>query len=100
MQGSDVSCRCVVDSNPTAAVTWSVNDTVPPNHYNTSVSSGHYALTAMLQGHMDGPLKVACFAVNTLGNDSLVLLQAGEGLDLQQHLFLDISTHVNRRENL
>lgn len=36
-------------------------------------------LTATLRGHMDKPLTVACFAFNALGNDSLVLLQGGEG---------------------
>lgn len=90
MQGLNVLCRCSVDSNPTAAVTWSVNDTVPPYHYNTSISSESHTLTAMLQGPMDQPLRVMCFAVNALGNDSLVLLQAGEGLDLQQPLSTDI----------
>lgn len=77
-------CRCSVDSNPTAAVTWSVNGTVPPHNYNTSVSSEPHVLTATLQGRMDEPLSVTCFVVNALGNDSLALLQPGEGLDLLQ----------------
>lgn len=90
MQGLLVLCSCSVDSNPTAAVTWSVNDTVPPHHYNTSVSSESHVMTATLQGRMDELLRVTCFAVNALGNDSLVLLQAGEGLDLLQRLSPDI----------
>ncbi|XP_075899425.1 sialoadhesin isoform X2 [Nelusetta ayraudi] len=78
MQDLDVLCRCSVDSNPTAAVTWSVNGTVPPHNYNTSVSSEPHVLTATLQGRMDEPLSVTCFVVNALGNDSLELLQPGE----------------------
>lgn len=73
-----VTCRCSVDSNPKAAVTWSVNGTVPPDHYNTSVTSEPDKLTAVLRGHMDMPQMVICFAVNILGNDSLLLLLQGE----------------------
>lgn len=92
MQDLDVLCRCSVDSNPTAAVTWSVNGTVPSHDYNTSVSSEPNMLTATLQGHMDEPLRVTCFVVNALGNDSLELLQPVEGLDFaaasfSKHLF-------------
>lgn len=78
MQDLDVMCRCSVDSNPTAVVTWSVNGTIPPNDYNTSVLFEPHVLTATLQGRMDEPVRVACFANNVLGNDSLELLQAGE----------------------
>lgn len=72
-------CHCSVDSNPKPAVTWSVNGTVPPHDYNVSVTSEPHVLTATLKGHMDKPLMVICFALNALGNDSLVLLQ-GEGV--------------------
>ncbi|XP_039973651.1 sialoadhesin isoform X2 [Xiphias gladius] len=74
----EVLCRCSVDSNPKAAVTWSVNGTVPPCDYNVSVTSEPHMLTATLGGHMDKPLTVICFAFNAVGNDSLVLLQGGE----------------------
>lgn len=36
-------------------------------------------LTVTLKGRMDKQLMVICFALNALGNDSLVLLQ-GEGV--------------------
>ncbi|KAM3615302.1 uncharacterized protein V6R79_026244 [Siganus canaliculatus] len=71
-------CRCSVDSNPKPAVTWSVNGTVPPHDYNVSVTSEPSVLIATLRGHMDKPQTVICFAVNALGNDSLLLLQGGE----------------------
>ncbi|XP_022061213.2 sialoadhesin [Acanthochromis polyacanthus] len=71
-------CSCSVDSNPKPAVTWSVNGTVPPHDYNLSVTSEPSMLTATLRGHMDKPQRVICFAVNALGNDSLVLLQGEE----------------------
>uniref|UniRef100_A0AAQ5XUU5 Ig-like domain-containing protein n=1 Tax=Amphiprion ocellaris TaxID=80972 RepID=A0AAQ5XUU5_AMPOC len=71
-------CSCSVDSNPKPAVTWSVNGTVPPHDYNLSVTSEPNMLTATLRGHMDKPQRVICFAVNALGNDSLVLLQGEE----------------------
>lgn len=37
-------------------------------------------LTATLRGSMDKPQTVICFAFNALGNDSLMLLQGGEGV--------------------
>ncbi|KAE8289111.1 hypothetical protein D5F01_LYC12991 [Larimichthys crocea] len=74
----EVLCRCSVDSNPKAAVTWSVNGTVPPHDYNVSVTSERDRLTATLRGRMDRPQMVICFAFNALGNDSLMLLQGGE----------------------
>ncbi|CAB1333500.1 unnamed protein product [Coregonus sp. 'balchen'] len=40
----EVLCRCSVDSNPRPAVTWSVNGSVPPYSYNTSVSSENGSL--------------------------------------------------------
>ncbi|XP_020508205.3 sialic acid-binding Ig-like lectin 5 [Labrus bergylta] len=73
-----VLCRCSVDSNPKPAVTWSVNGTVPPHDYNVSATSEPGVLTATLMGRMDKPQTVICFAVNALGNDSLVLLQGGQ----------------------
>uniref|UniRef100_UPI0037E89E6E sialic acid-binding Ig-like lectin 5 n=1 Tax=Semicossyphus pulcher TaxID=241346 RepID=UPI0037E89E6E len=79
----EVLCRCSVDSNPKPAVTWSVNGTVPPRDYNVSVTSGPGVLTATLRGRMDRPLTVICFAFNALGNDSLMLLQAGQELPLK-----------------
>lgn len=73
-------CRCLVDSNPKPAVTWSINGTVPPQHYNMSVASSPDMLTATLSGHMDKQQMVICFAFNALGNDSLTLLQGEEGV--------------------
>ncbi|XP_023186538.1 sialoadhesin-like isoform X1 [Xiphophorus maculatus] len=78
VEDSEVRCRCSVDSNPKAAVTWSVNGTVPPYDYNVSVTSEPDMLTVSLRGYMDKPLSVICFAFNALGNDSLVLLQGEE----------------------
>lgn len=78
----EVLCRCSVDSNPKAAVTWSVNGTVPPHDYNMSTTSQPGKLTATLWGRMDKPQTVICFAVNALGNDSLMLLQGAEGVFL------------------
>lgn len=74
-----VTCCCSVDSNPKAVVTWSVNGTVAPDHYNISETSEPDKLTAVLRGHMDKPQTVICFAVNILGNDSRLLLQGEEG---------------------
>lgn len=73
-----MQCRCSVDSNPKAAVTWSVNGTDPPRDYNVSVTSEPGSLTATLRGRVDRPQTVICFAFNALGNDSLMLLQGGE----------------------
>lgn len=75
----EVLCHCSVDSNPKPAVTWSVNGTVPPHEYNTSVTSEPHMLTVTLKGRMDKQLTVICIAVNALGNDSLGLL-LGEGV--------------------
>lgn len=80
-------CHCSVESNPKAAVTWSVNGSVPPDDYNVSMASEPHNLTATLQGRMDRPQRVVCFAVNALGNDSLVLLQGEEGLGVISALF-------------
>lgn len=79
LEDLEVLCRCSVDSNPEPAVTWSVNGTVPPLGYNVSVTSEPNALTATLRGRMDRPQAVVCFALNALGNDSLVLLRGGGG---------------------
>ncbi|XP_017279225.1 B-cell receptor CD22 [Kryptolebias marmoratus] len=75
VKDSEVSCHCLVDTNPKAAITWSINGTVPPHDYNMSVTSDSDVLTASLRGQMDKPLTVICFAFNSLGNDSLVVLQ-------------------------
>ncbi|XP_031646707.1 uncharacterized protein LOC116353640 isoform X1 [Oncorhynchus kisutch] len=79
VKGLEVLCRCSVDSNPRPGVTWSVNGSVPPYSYNTSVGSENGTLTAMLRGHMETPLRIVCFAINALGNDSHTLLQAEDG---------------------
>ncbi|KAM6910535.1 B-cell receptor CD22 [Xenentodon cancila] len=78
VEDSKLLCNCSVDSNPRSAVTWSVNGTSPPHDYNVSVKSEPNMLTARLRGHMDKPLTVICFAFNSLGNDSLVLLEGEE----------------------
>ncbi|KAM6968086.1 sialic acid-binding Ig-like lectin 10 [Aplochiton taeniatus] len=78
MEGSEVMCQCLVDSNPKPAITWSVNGSVPPSGYNMSVTSEPGGLIASLRGHMPIPLRVVCFAFNALGNDSSTLLQDGE----------------------
>ncbi|TWW80113.1 sialic acid-binding Ig-like lectin 5 isoform X2 [Takifugu flavidus] len=89
LEDSVVTCHCSVDSNPKAAVTWSVNGTVPPHDYNLSVTSQPDELTAVLRGHMDAPQTVICFAVNILGNDSLLLLlPAGGGETLSLSMVL------------
>ncbi|CAM9183557.1 unnamed protein product [Lampetra planeri] len=82
VEDSEVLCRCLVDSNPKPAVTWSINGTVPPKHYNMSVTSSPDMLTATLSGHMDKQQMVVCFAFNALGNDSLTLLQGEEDTEL------------------
>lgn len=74
-----VTCHCSVDSNPKAAVTWSVNGAIPTHEYNISVTSQPDKLTAVLTGNMDKPQTVICFAANIHGNDSLLLLSAGGG---------------------
>ncbi|XP_028985825.1 B-cell receptor CD22 [Betta splendens] len=78
LEGTEVRCHCFVDSNPRAAVTWSVNGTVPPPDYNVSVTSEPHAVKASLNGRMDKRLVVICFAFNAWGNDSLLLLQREE----------------------
>ncbi|XP_030606567.1 sialic acid-binding Ig-like lectin 5 [Archocentrus centrarchus] len=94
VEDSEVVCQCSVDSNPKSAVTWSVNETVPPQDYNVSVTSEPNALTATLRGKMDKPQKVICFAFNALGNDSLVLLQGKEETTLFLWLILPAVTIV------
>ncbi|KAJ7985347.1 hypothetical protein DPEC_G00351120 [Dallia pectoralis] len=79
LEASVVLCRCTVDSNPRPAVTWSVNESVPPYDFNMSVSTRNGTLTSQLRGHMQTPVKVVCFAINALGNDSRVLLHAEDG---------------------
>jgi len=76
---SEVTCLCVVDSNPRAAVRWSVNGSAPSGGYNVSVAEDSHAVKARLHGRLDGQLRVTCLAKNELGDDSLDLLQPGEG---------------------
>ncbi|RVE63004.1 hypothetical protein OJAV_G00162910 [Oryzias javanicus] len=78
VEDSELVCRCLVDSNPKPAVTWSVNGSDPPHGFNVSASSESNMLTASLTGRMERPLQVVCFALNALGNDSLVLLKGEE----------------------
>ncbi|KAL0984787.1 hypothetical protein UPYG_G00146880 [Umbra pygmaea] len=74
-----VVCRCSVDSNPRPNITWSVNDSIPPLDYNISVRSENGTQTAELTGHMETPLRVVCYAINALGNDSQTLLHTEDG---------------------
>ncbi|XP_041964071.1 sialic acid-binding Ig-like lectin 10 isoform X1 [Alosa sapidissima] len=77
--GTAVYCRCIADSNPRAAITWSVNGSPPSHGYNTSVfvhSNGTVA--ARLGGVVDMPPSVVCYANNAHGNDSRPLLQEVE----------------------
>ncbi|XP_036071804.1 B-cell receptor CD22 isoform X2 [Oryzias melastigma] len=78
VEDSELVCCCLVDSNPKPAVTWSINGSVPPHGFNVSASSESSMLTASLMGRMERPLQVVCFALNALGNDSLVLLKGEE----------------------
>ncbi|KAK0147366.1 Sialoadhesin [Merluccius polli] len=78
LAGFEVTCLCVVDSNPRAAVRWRVNGSAPSGGYNVSVAADSWAVRAWLRGRMDGQLGVTCLAENELGDDSLPLLQPGE----------------------
>ncbi|XP_028325668.1 sialoadhesin isoform X2 [Gouania willdenowi] len=79
LENSELSCHCFVNSNPSPVVTWSINGTVTTTQdFNVSVTSQPDVHVATLRGHMEEALKVICFAFNTVGNDSLVLLQGGE----------------------
>ncbi|XP_062321280.1 sialoadhesin [Osmerus eperlanus] len=75
----EVLCLCAVDSNPRPAVTWTVNGSLPPSSYNTSVISYNRTLVAVMRGPMVTPLRVVCVTTNSLGNDSHTLLEGGEG---------------------
>ncbi|XP_030639071.1 sialoadhesin, partial [Chanos chanos] len=80
--GSLLACSCAVDANPRPAITWSVNGSLPPDGYNSSVSTENHSgglLVAVLEGPMDAPLVVTCYAFNAFGNDSYNLLQGDEG---------------------
>ncbi|KAL2084077.1 hypothetical protein ACEWY4_019595 [Coilia grayii] len=78
--GDIVRCRCIVDSNPRAAITWSVNASLPPHGYNTSMSvHNNGTVTARLAGVTDAPPEVVCYANNAHGNDSHPLLQDKHG---------------------
>lgn len=78
VEGLLVQCRCLVDANPRAVVTWSVNGSSPPRGFNVSGASHPGTLGATLRGPMERPLTVLCLSVNPLGNDTLLLLR-GEG---------------------
>ncbi|KAJ3597952.1 hypothetical protein NHX12_001467 [Muraenolepis orangiensis] len=78
LAGFEVTCLCVVDSNPRAVVRWSVNGSVPSGGYNVSVAVDSRVVRARLHGQMDGQLRVTCLVENELGDDSLTLLQRGE----------------------
>ncbi|KAM9782769.1 sialic acid-binding Ig-like lectin 14 [Neosynchiropus ocellatus] len=71
----DLKCHCSVDANPSAAITWSINGTVPTRDYNVSVTAGDEVMVSSLRGRVNKPLTVICFATNAHGNDSWVLLQ-------------------------
>ena len=65
-----------MNSNPRAAITWSVNGSLPPHGYNGSVLVHHNGtVTATLVGLADIPPAVVCYANNAHGNDSHPLLQ-------------------------
>ncbi|KAK1806627.1 hypothetical protein P4O66_005131, partial [Electrophorus voltai] len=78
--GQRLTCECMVDSNPRPAVTWSVNGSVPPRDYNVSSSYSEHTLQEMLQGLALAPLPVICYAINSLGNDSYILMQDMKGV--------------------
>ncbi|XP_076869294.1 sialoadhesin [Brachyhypopomus gauderio] len=77
--GRRLACKCLVNSNPRPAVTWSVNGSVPPHDYNLTNSYSHNTLQESLQGWALTPLPVVCYAINSLGNDSHVLMQDRKG---------------------
>ncbi|XP_063054088.1 myelin-associated glycoprotein [Engraulis encrasicolus] len=78
--GAAVRCRCMVDSSPRAAITWSVNGSLPPPGYNTSLwVHANGTVTARLAGETDVPPEVVCYANNAHGNDSHPLMQDKHG---------------------
>ncbi|CAL8355250.1 unnamed protein product [Arctogadus glacialis] len=74
----EVTCVCIVNSNPRAAVRWSVNGSVPSGGYNVSVEGDSSEVRSWLRWRMDGRQRVTCLAENQLGDDSLTLMQPGE----------------------
>lgn len=68
-----------MDSNPRAAITWSLNGSSPPHDYNTSVFAHNGTVTAKLVGVADCRPAVVCYANNAHGNDSKPLLQEVHG---------------------
>ncbi|XP_056458094.1 sialoadhesin [Gadus chalcogrammus] len=74
----EVTCVCIVNSNPRAAVRWSVNGSVPSGGYNVSVEGDSSEVRSWLRWRMDGWQRVTCLAENQLGDDSLTLMQPGE----------------------
>ncbi|CAL8297709.1 unnamed protein product [Gadus morhua 'NCC'] len=75
----EVTCVCIVNSDPRAAVRWSVNGSVPSGGYNVSVEGYSSEVRSWLRWRMDGWQRVTCLAENQLGDDSLTLMQPGEG---------------------
>lgn len=74
--GTTINCKCIVDSNPRAAITWSLNGSSPPHDYNTSVFVHNGTVTAKLVGVADSSRPaVVCYANNAHGNDSKPLLE-------------------------
>ncbi|XP_028837185.1 myelin-associated glycoprotein isoform X2 [Denticeps clupeoides] len=74
--GAKIDCRCVVDSNPRAAITWSVDGSPPTHNYNTTVAvQGNGTTTGTLWGFAEAPPAVICYAVNAYGNDSQPLMK-------------------------
>ncbi|XP_030215087.1 kin of IRRE-like protein 2 [Gadus morhua] len=76
----EVTCVCIVNSDPRAAVRWSVNGSVPSGGYNVSVEGYSSEVRSWLRWRMDGWQRVTCLAENQLGDDSLTLMQPGEGV--------------------
>ncbi|CAL8248278.1 unnamed protein product [Lota lota] len=74
----EVTCLCVVNSNPRAVVRWSVNGSVSSGGYNASVEGDSSKVNAWLRWRMDRQLRVTCLAENQLGDDSLTLMQPRE----------------------
>ncbi|XP_062842121.1 myelin-associated glycoprotein isoform X2 [Trichomycterus rosablanca] len=72
--GQVQECVCTVNSNPHPLITWSVNDSLPPASFNTTLSSTAHTLQETLRGHTHTPLFTTCYTINHLGNDTHVLL--------------------------
>ncbi|XP_015224208.2 myelin-associated glycoprotein isoform X1 [Lepisosteus oculatus] len=81
LSGALVQCHCVVDSNPAAKITWSVNGSTPDDTFNFTFSSHSHKATATLTGPLQAKVSIACTAWNKHGDDSYVLpYQTNAGL--------------------